>query len=227
VENPYCVILDHKWRSVVVAVRGTLSLEDCITDALAESVSLEDLGQRHGFDGKGEYCHAGMLASSEWIASDLAKRKTLEKAFSLHPDYSLRITGHSLGAGCAFLLSLMLKKQYPGLRCLPYSPPGGLVSMKTARASADYTTSFILGSDIVPRLSIESMEHLRNETLEIISRLKVRERSGRAQTKSRASAEVGIRGFVRASAKEAPANERTNEEPAVVWADPPPPPPLR
>ena len=173
VENPYAVIADHKWRSIVLTIRGTMSLEDCITDALAESIPLEPLGRKYGFDGAGEYAHAGMVLCSEWIMEDLVAHNTLIKAFQEYPTYQLRVTGHSLGAGCAFLLALMLKKQYPDLRCLPYSPPGGLVSMKTARACSEWTTSFVLGSDIVPRLSVDSMEHLRDETLEIIARIKV------------------------------------------------------
>lgn len=32
--------MDHEARAVVVAVRGTLSLEDCITDVLCEPVGL-------------------------------------------------------------------------------------------------------------------------------------------------------------------------------------------
>jgi len=66
------VVIDHKWRSVVVAIRGTLSLKDCIADALAESSSLAGLGKKYGFDGEGEYAHAGMMLYSEWIMEHLA-----------------------------------------------------------------------------------------------------------------------------------------------------------
>ena len=45
VENPYCIVVDHRWKSVVLSVRGTLSLEDCITDALTESVELKRWGR--------------------------------------------------------------------------------------------------------------------------------------------------------------------------------------
>ena len=37
------------------------------------------------------------------------------------------ITGHSLGAGTAALLSMLLRDQYPQLRCFAFSPPGWLV----------------------------------------------------------------------------------------------------
>ncbi|GMH80753.1 hypothetical protein TL16_g08681 [Triparma laevis f. inornata] len=177
VENPYCIIIDHKWKSIVLSIRGTLSLEDCITDALTESVPLDDCGRKWGFDGAGEYAHTGILNSSEWIRNDLVKHRTLEKLMkdinAPHPDYRLRVTGHSLGAGCATFLALMLKREYPDLRCLPYSPPGGLVTMKTAKAVAPFTTSFVLNSDIVPRLSLQTMEKLRNDVLDLISRIKV------------------------------------------------------
>jgi len=30
-QNPYCILLDHAWKSVVVSIRGSFSLEDCVT----------------------------------------------------------------------------------------------------------------------------------------------------------------------------------------------------
>ena len=37
------------------------------------------------------------------------------------------ITGHSLGAGVAALLAMLLQPIYPKLHCYAYSPPGGLI----------------------------------------------------------------------------------------------------
>ena len=45
--------------------------------------------------------------------------------------------------------------------------------MKTARACSEWVTSCVLGSDLVPRISVDSVEGVRNETLEIIARIKV------------------------------------------------------
>jgi len=50
------------------------------------------------------------------------------------------VTGHSLGAGTATILALKLKNEYPDIRCIAYSPPGGLVS----EALSDYTKSFVM-----------------------------------------------------------------------------------
>ena len=37
-DRPYAILVDHKWQCVVVTIRGTLSLEDCLTDANSEPV---------------------------------------------------------------------------------------------------------------------------------------------------------------------------------------------
>jgi sn1-specific diacylglycerol lipase len=38
--KPFAVVLDHEKQLLVVAIRGTLSLEDCITDALCDPASV-------------------------------------------------------------------------------------------------------------------------------------------------------------------------------------------
>lgn len=73
-------------------------------------------------------------------------------------DYTLRIVGHSLGAGIGVILSLMLRNKFPNLRCLCYSPPGGLLTWELATSCSDFVSSFVLDSDIVPRLSLNNME---------------------------------------------------------------------
>ena len=88
-------------------------------------------------------------------------------------NYRLRITGHSLGAGCAAILSLLLKPKYPNLRCLAFSPPGCVSSSNLAEELSEWTTSYILDADIVPRLSIQSFETLRREVLEMVCKIKI------------------------------------------------------
>ena len=45
--------------------------------------------------------------------------------------YQLILTGHSLGAGTATLLAMLLRPQFTNLHCFAYSPPGGLLSLLT------------------------------------------------------------------------------------------------
>ena len=43
---------------------------------------------------------------------------------SLFQSYSLLITGHSLGAGVAAILTALLQEIIPNVTCIAYSPPG-------------------------------------------------------------------------------------------------------
>lgn len=45
-------------------------------------------------------------------------------------NYQLIITGHSLGAGVAAILAVLLKPAYPYLHCYAYSPPGCIFRYK-------------------------------------------------------------------------------------------------
>lgn len=55
--TPYCVLVDHDWRCVVVSIRGTMSLEDCLVDLQADPVCMDESGRRWGFDGSGMFAH--------------------------------------------------------------------------------------------------------------------------------------------------------------------------
>lgn len=87
--------------------------------------------------------------------------------------YKLRITGHSLGAGCASILSFLLKSQYPDLLCLCFCPPGCTLSENMADSCKDYLTSYVLDTDIVPRTSPLALQHLSADMLEQIALIKV------------------------------------------------------
>lgn len=88
-------------------------------------------------------------------------------------DYQLRVTGHSLGAGCAAILSLLLRPTYPNVRCLAFSVPGSVFCKTLAEECIPWVTSYVLDADVVPRLSIKSFEEFRNGVLKMICRIKV------------------------------------------------------
>jgi len=80
-------------------------------------------------------------AGAKWIHDDLVRHNILTEAMEANPHFGLRIVGHSLGAGVAAMLGLMLRQQFPNLYCLCFSPPGCVFSEKTARKSKDYACS--------------------------------------------------------------------------------------
>jgi sn1-specific diacylglycerol lipase len=90
-----------------------------------------------------------------------------------HSGYRLRVTGHSLGAGTAVILTLLLRSEYRNVRCVSFSPPGCTASENLADECSEWTTSYILDTDIIPRVSVESFEALRDEILEMIARIKI------------------------------------------------------
>jgi len=172
-EIPYMILLDHEWKSVVVTIRGTITLESVLTDMNVAPKGLSRLGEECGFDGKEFYCHTGMLASTEWIYRDMKKNGKLTKVLAEYEGYKLRIIGHSLGAGVAAILSVLLRPKYPNLRCLAFSPPGCVMSENLADDVASFTTAYVVNDDIVARTSIEGFEELRDSILEMIYRIKI------------------------------------------------------
>jgi sn1-specific diacylglycerol lipase len=169
--------LDHAWKSVVVSIRGTFSIEDCITDVLISPESLDKLGNDFGFNAIDEYCHGGVMACAQNVHRDLDRHGLLDKLLigegAKYDGYTLRIVGHSLGAASSTLLSYMLKQKFPTLRCINYSPPGCSLTWKMATQCKEWCTSCVLDSDLVPRLTVESIERLRDEILDLIGRIKV------------------------------------------------------
>ncbi|XP_061564446.1 diacylglycerol lipase-beta [Cololabis saira] len=163
-EIPFFVALDHKREAVLVAVRGTLSLKDALTDLSAECENLPIEGVSGAC-----YAHKGMCQAAGYIYKKLVNDGILNQAFSIAPEYKLVITGHSLGAGTASLLAILLRNSFPTLQCYAFSPPGGLLSKALADYSKDFVVSVVLGKDLVPRLSIPNMEDLKRRILKMVS----------------------------------------------------------
>lgn len=187
--KPYAVFLDHLKEQVVITIRGTLSLEDCITDAICDPCEMSEVGKEWGFDGTGRWAHAGMLKAANSIRMELETSNILSKIFggSASPStietplteardystYKLTITGHSLGAGTAVLLTMLLRPAYPRVRCYSYGTPGSILDRKSCEDVREYCISVVLSNDLVCRLGVVTLNKLRNDVLDAISRAKV------------------------------------------------------
>ncbi|KFZ58520.1 Sn1-specific diacylglycerol lipase beta, partial [Podiceps cristatus] len=161
-EIPFFVALDHKKEAIVVAVRGTLSFEDVLTDLSAdcEDLTLEDVLE-NGF------VHKGITQAANYIYQKLINDGILNQAFTIAPEYKLVIVGHSLGGGTASVLAGMLR--VPTLRCYAFSPPGGLLSKSLADYTKHFIVSVIVGKDLVARLSMPNMEDLKRRIVRIVT----------------------------------------------------------
>ncbi len=70
--TPYAIIVDELEHAVVVAIRGTASIEDLVTDLQLSPVSMERVKQVCNFDAPVEYfSHRGILTKCKWIYNDL------------------------------------------------------------------------------------------------------------------------------------------------------------
>ena len=78
-----------------------------------------------------------------------------------------------MGGGIGVLLTYMMRRDYPSARCIAISPIGGLLNAPFAEQCGEFVLSAVLGKDMVPRLSVTSMERMRDEVLELIARSKV------------------------------------------------------
>ncbi|XP_071492907.1 diacylglycerol lipase-alpha-like [Diadema antillarum] len=169
-ETPFFVALDHDRRRVVVSIRGTLSVADIVTDLSADTSPI------HTEDGSMAYKgHKGMVETANYIRRRLVEDKLLHQAFTAMEvaqkgtsEYELVLVGHSLGAGTAAILGIMLRPRYPTLKVYAYSPPGGLLCKEASEYAAEFVTSLIVGKDVVARIGLSQMEFLRADLLNCI-----------------------------------------------------------
>lgn len=83
---PFTILIDHFKKTVVVAIRGTLSMRDVITDITAECEYFD-------VDGLGaQPAHIGILKTAENILAKIESLDLLKESFRRHPVISLYLT---------------------------------------------------------------------------------------------------------------------------------------
>ena len=159
---PFAVFLDRECQSVVVAIRGTLSFHDIVTDLTISTDPMQVPGHPDFL------AHRGMLKTATWILERLDEKEILERAFSSVPDYRLVVVGHSLGSGCACVLSILLRSRYPDLRCYCYSSMNALLNEAAAKYTEAFITSVTLGKDLIARLNVHSALTLMEDIIGVL-----------------------------------------------------------
>ncbi|KAG1682224.1 Sn1-specific diacylglycerol lipase beta [Nymphon striatum] len=162
-ETPFYIVCDHETQSIVVSVRGTISMNDVLTNFSVEGgvVEIDESSEK--------LCaHSGMLKAAQMIKQKLMNLELLSQAFQLYPEYNLVITGHSLGAGTASILAILLRPDYPNLQCFAFSPPGCLFNESLYKLSKNIIMSIVVGDDLIISVSWQTMEKLKLELREAI-----------------------------------------------------------
>ena len=185
-EVPFFLVADRRTKSLVISIRGTLSLHDMLTDLRGEPGKMADetvAGVEVHWQG-----HQGMVNAARYVYKRLhgmdtgrrgqkesreSRRDELGMALAT-PDYagfSIVVTGHSLGAGTASILAFLLRAKYQDtrVRCYAYSPPGGLLSREAAVESEKFTVSLVVGDDVIPRTSLANIATLSRDVKHVTS----------------------------------------------------------
>ncbi len=117
--------------------------------------------------------HKGMVEAAVYIKNKLKDEEILKRALNYCPEkgtqnYNIVLVGHSLGAGTAAILAILLKEEFPDLVCFAFAPPGGLLSAPALEYTKEFIISIVLGKDVVPRLGLHQMETLRFDLINAI-----------------------------------------------------------
>eukprot|EP01018_Ginkgo_biloba_P034589 Gb_08198 [translate_table: standard] len=162
----YYIALDNLKSCLVMAIRGTQSTTDIMTDLNPHS---EKFGNRYG--------HSGMLAAAKWLMDE--ESENLQILLKAHPGHKLVLTGHSLGAGTASLLCILFHESsnYGKKQAIRINVPACMVTCwgfgcppcldKELSQQSTYIRNIVLQDDLIVRLSPAALEDLRTEILEI------------------------------------------------------------
>eukprot|EP00854_Cymbomonas_tetramitiformis_P009554 gene9554-11318_t len=117
--------VDSKNECVLLVVRGTFSAFDIVTDL------------------------TGMLQAARWLKDAVSSK--LQETMKQHPGFSLKVIGHSLGAGTAALLTFLLRSSPEFLvvvppkkvSCVAFATPP-VFSRELAEACQGFITTVVL-----------------------------------------------------------------------------------
>lgn len=160
----FTILMDHESKSFLLLIRGTHSIKDTLTAVTGAVVPFHHTVVYEG--GVSNlvlgYAHCGMVAAARWIAKLATPRLLAE--LDKHPDYKLKIVGHSLGGGTAALLTYILReqKELSNAICFAFAP-AACMTWELAESGNDFITTVINGADLVPSFSSASVDDLRAE----------------------------------------------------------------
>jgi hypothetical protein len=152
--------VDHATKSIVLALRGTLSLSGAIVDMQAMAV---------------DYCtglaHQGIAEMAENVWNESGEKILKLCDGPELQEYQFLITGHSLGAGAACLLNLKLHVEGQlgdrPICCYAFAPPPtfypcgeDLDCTNKIDQAIQNTIGYIHDNDAVPFLSISAVRRL-------------------------------------------------------------------
>lgn len=156
------VAISKERKTILIGVKGTSGLEDMLTDCCGRAVSHDLPGPFVQGGVTSIRCHEGILLSAQRLAATL---EVLVEELVLPTGYKILITGHSLGAGVASLLGVLLRARFSTLltdtggmrlRVMAFASPP-VLDCDSALACEPFCTTIVNNSDIIPRASLSNL----------------------------------------------------------------------
>lgn len=140
---------------------------------LSMSGALVDASDYQGSNFSRNYAeYLESLHDNDEVELPLERAHSALSAVASDTKWKLVITGHSLGAAVATIISFHLKERFPDLRCFAFNPPGGLMGANLSNLSESFCTSVIVGHDLISRLSLVTMEKVVDDMVLALGRCK-------------------------------------------------------
>ncbi|KAF4651724.1 hypothetical protein FOZ61_010254 [Perkinsus olseni] len=155
--------------TVVLAIRGTATLADAITDMLCDDVEIHT-GEDDGDNADALRVHRGINAGAAWVAKSAMPyiREGLSRGGS---SGRLLVTGHSLGGGVALIAGLLMAPELSPrvwVEAIAFGPPPVLSDTLQSRGWRRIVLSpwnlslrsFVNDGDVISRTCMHSLEYL-------------------------------------------------------------------
>ena len=142
----HMVVVDHKHEKVVLSIRGTFSLEEIVLDVAAFSEE---------FCGGEAHAEMANMAERVWKAAGPKVQTVLQE----NPGYEFVLTGHSLGAGAACLVTILVQNKQllpkeQKIRCFAYASPPVYTPLEFVPRSVESITNFVSFTSVLMKASL-------------------------------------------------------------------------
>ncbi|RKP00162.1 hypothetical protein CXG81DRAFT_27126 [Caulochytrium protostelioides] len=166
-ECPFAVILDADANgtgrpTLVIAVRGTLSVRDVLVDLACEYTALPMPETPNAFT------HSGMMRAAQLLLRQIDEAPHVARLLSVVP--RVVTCGHSLGAGVAALVAVLLRRRGLPAFCYAFSPPGCIATADAADAMQAFVTCIVIGQDVIPRINRHAVERMKRDIARELAR---------------------------------------------------------
>ena len=166
------IAMNYQEGICLIGLKGTSTFSDVLTDVIG-TIMPHSLDKPFSGNETDIICHEGIFVAATMVADDL--QGFLENLV-IPKNYRVVITGHSLGAGTACLLGLLLSSRIPSLQkdgklqVVAFATPA-VLNYTACKACMPFTTSVVNNTDMVPRMSISNLLTMNRGLVEVNRRL--------------------------------------------------------